>query len=164
MNSILRRRRGMMGAQNKMVLTLGTDFIIRDGNATYLMNPERFVNSWSDGLKEIRRACFSETQINNVPNISLKGSGNTGTFYPLFVPDGATIIKEVKTNKTLELSIVIGSWDGSSVSNIKQKTWVPMTNIDLEGRNLFTFCFRVDSSNTPFDSTNIPTEITVEFG
>lgn len=149
------------GDDNPMVLTLGINFFMRDGNAGW--NNGNFTSSWASGFINTRRGCFSNIQVDGVPQVSMLGAGNTGTFYPIPIPRGATKIKSFTVDKQVDVSLTYGYWDGSTFSGLSSKNWISMENLDVTGKNFFVFCIRVDSSNTAFDASNTPTSVVIEF-
>lgn len=163
--TLMQRRRALMevkgGANNPMVLTLGIDFFMREGNAASLLG--NFTSSWRSGFSSTRRGCFSNLQVDGVPEVSKLGDGNTGTFYPIPIPRGATKVKSFTVDKQVDVSLTYGYWNGSTISGLSSQNWVPMANLDVTGKNFFVFCFRVDSSNTAFDASNTPTSVVIEF-
>lgn len=162
--TLMQRRRALMAAKGRndpMVLTLGIDFFMREGNAGW--GNGNFTSSWYSGFINTRRGCFSNLQSDGVRNVSLIGEGNTGTFYPIPIPRSATKIKSFTVDKQVDVSLTYGYWDGSTLSGLSSKNWISMENLDVTGKNFFVFCFRVNSSNTAFDESNTPTSVVIEF-
>ena len=160
--TLMERRRALMAAneQNKMEYRLGADFEMFASNASY--NNGNFTASLAQNFANTRRSFFSTEQSGNIPYAS-KISGFQYNVYPIPIPVGATKIKEIVTDKPVDLSITLAFWDGSGYQGFVSRNWIAKTDIDLTGKNFFAFQFRVDSANTPFSDANTPTSVVITF-